>query len=77
MQKHAGRNGGKGNRSKAVDLGQIDGAGVARRQRFILAPAAALPDRTDGMNHMPRRKPVTFGNLGAAGLAAIQRAAFG
>jgi hypothetical protein len=29
------------------------------------------------MNHMPRRKPVTSGDLGAAGLAAVQRAAFG
>jgi hypothetical protein len=29
------------------------------------------------MNHMPRRKLVTFGDFGAAGLAAIQGAAFG
>jgi hypothetical protein len=29
------------------------------------------------MNHMSCRKPVTSGDLGAAGLAAVQRAAFG
>jgi hypothetical protein len=29
------------------------------------------------MNHMPCRKPVTSGDFGAAGLAAVQRAAFG
>ena len=29
------------------------------------------------MNHVPRRKLVSSGDLGAAGLAAIQRAAFG
>jgi hypothetical protein len=29
------------------------------------------------MNHVPRRKLVTFGDFGAAGLAAIQGAAFG
>ena len=73
----AGGNGGKGNRSKAAGLAQFDGAGVARRQRFILAPAATLPDRTDGMDHMPRPKIVPSSDLGAAGLAAIQGAAFG
>jgi hypothetical protein len=29
------------------------------------------------MNHMPRRQTVTPGDFGAAGLAAMQRAAFG
>ncbi len=29
------------------------------------------------MNHMPRRQPITPGDLGVAGLAAMQRAAFG
>ena len=38
---------------------------------------AAVPDRTDGMNHMPRRQPVSPGDFGAAGLAAMERAAFG
>ena len=38
---------------------------------------AAVPDRTDGMNHMPRRQPVSPGDFGAAGLAAMERAALG
>jgi hypothetical protein len=29
------------------------------------------------MDHMPRRQPISPGDLGAAGLAAIQGAAFG
>src|SRR5258706_6755616 len=72
-----GGNGGKGNRSNAVGLGQIDSAGVARRQRFILAAASPVPDRADGMNHMPRRQPVTPGDFGVTGRTAMQGAAFG
>ena len=60
-----------------MSVAEFDGSGIARRQRFILAPVAALPDRTDGMNHMPGRKLVSPGDLGAAGLAAIQGAALG
>ena len=58
-------------------LAQFDGAAIARRQRVIFALAAAMPDRADGMNHMPRRQPIPFGDFGVAGLAAIERAAFG
>ena len=29
------------------------------------------------MNHMPRRQPITVGDFGVAGLAAMERAAFG
>jgi hypothetical protein len=29
------------------------------------------------MDHMSRREPVTFGDLGVAGLATVQRPAFG
>jgi hypothetical protein len=60
-----------------VGLAQFDGASIARRQRFIFAVAAAVPDRADGMNHMPCRQPISPGDFGAAGLAAIKRAAFG
>ena len=48
-----------------------------RRKRLILAVAAAVPDRPDGVDHMPRRQPIALGDLGVAGLAAMQRAAFG
>jgi hypothetical protein len=73
----AGGDRGKGNRSKAVGLAQFDGAAIAGRQRLIFALAAAVPDRTDGMDHMPGRQPIPPGDLGIAGLAAIERAAFG
>ena len=55
---------------------QFEGAAIARRQRDILALMAALPDRADGMNHMPRRQPISPGDLGFAGRAALERAAF-
>ena len=60
-----------------MGLAQFDGAAIARGQRLIFALAAAMPDRADGMNHMPRRQPITPGDFGVAGLAAMQRAAFG
>ena len=60
-----------------MSLAQLHCAAVTRRQRLVLAFAATLPDRADGMNDMPRRKPVAMGDLGVAGLAATKRAAFG
>jgi hypothetical protein len=38
---------------------------------------SAVPDRADGMNDMPRRQPISQSDFGAAGLAAMERAAFG
>ena len=60
-----------------MGLAQPDGAVVTRRQQLIFAPVAAMPHRADGMNHMSCRQPISVGDLGAAGLAAIQGAAFG
>jgi hypothetical protein len=60
-----------------MGLAQLQCAAVTRRQRLVLAFAATVPDRADGMNDMPRRKPVARGDLGVAGLAACKRAAFG
>jgi hypothetical protein len=37
--------------------------------------AAAVPNRSDRMDDMPRRQPVAFGDLGIAGFAATKRAA--
>jgi len=73
----AGGDGGKGNRSKAVALAQRDGADIARRQRLVFALAAVVPDRTNGMNHVPGGKPVRQGDFGPTGFAAVKRAAFG
>jgi hypothetical protein len=73
----AGGNGGKRDRGKAVGVAEFNGAAIARRQRVIFALASAMPDRTDGMNHMPHRQPVTSGDFGVAGPAAMERATFG
>jgi hypothetical protein len=60
-----------------VGLTEFYDAAIARGQRLVFALAAAVPDRSDRMNDMPRRKPVTLGDLGVAGFAAMKRAAFG
>ena len=36
-----------------------------------------MPDRPNGMDHMPRRQAVALGDLGVAGLAAVERPALG
>jgi hypothetical protein len=73
----AGGDGRKGNRCEAVRLAQLHGAAITGRQRLVLALAAAVPDRSNGMNDMPRRQLVARSDPGAAGLAAAKRAAFG
>src|SRR5216684_1010996 len=32
-----------------------------------------MPDRADGMNHMPRRQPITAGDFGVAGFATAEQ----
>ena len=73
----AGGDGGKGKRCEAVCLAQLHGPAITRRERLVFACATALPDRPDGMNHVPRRQSVALGDLGVAGLATAKRAAFG
>ena len=58
-------------------LTQLDRARIAGCQRLIFATAAVVPDRTNGMNHMPGGQLVTQGDFGPAGFAAMERAAFG
>jgi hypothetical protein len=60
-----------------VSLAEREGAAITRRQRGIFALAAAVPDRADGMNHMRRRQPISGGDFGVAGFAAMEGAAFG
>jgi hypothetical protein len=60
-----------------MGLAEFDRAGVAGCQRLIFVLASAVPHRTHGMNYMPCRQTITFGDFGAAGLAAMERAAFG
>lgn len=58
-------------------IGELQGAGVAGGERGVLAVAAIVPDRADRVDHMARRQPVTAGDLGIAGVATAERAAFG
>ncbi len=67
----------KCDRAKAVVLRRLNGAAIAQRQQRVLAIAAAMPDRADGMDHMTGREPITFGDFGIARRAAMQRVAFG
>jgi hypothetical protein len=59
-----------------MDVAELDRAGVTGCKRVIFTLSAAAPDRTDSMDHMPRRQPITPGDFGAAGFAAAERAAF-
>ena len=40
-------------------MAQLDGAAIAGGQQRIFALAPAVPNRTDGMNHMPRGQTIT------------------
>jgi hypothetical protein len=71
---NAGGDGGKGNRLQVACLRQRDGAAITGCEEFIFAGLAALPDRADRVNDMPRGQPVASGNLGVSGGAAVQRA---
>jgi len=73
----AGGNRGEGDRSNAMSLAEFDGAAIARRQCLVFALAPAMPDRADGMDHMPRQQPISLGDLGVAGRTAMERAALG
>jgi hypothetical protein len=70
-------NRGKRDRGKAVVAAQFDGAAVARSKLRVLVARTTVPDGADSMDYMPRGKQITFGDFGAAGLAAMERAAFG
>ena len=58
-----------------MGLAQLERAAIAGRERRVLAVAAAMPDRTHGMDDMPRWQPVSLGDLGVAGGAAAEGAA--
>ena len=72
-----GRNGGKGDRGKAVILAEPDGAGVTGGEQIVFTLVAAVPDRSHRMDHMLGRQTISLGDLGLAGGAATKRAAFG
>jgi hypothetical protein len=67
----------EGQRSQRIFPGEFDGAAIARGQQGLFTLGATMPDRTDGMNHMPRRQPITPGDFCLAGRAAVETAALG
>jgi hypothetical protein len=73
----AGRNRGKRHRFEIVVTAKLDRTAIARGEMFILPTMAAVPDRPNGMDHMPRWKEISLGDFGVAGFAAIERAALG
>lgn len=66
---------GKRDRVQPIRGGKIERGAVAGCQQFILARAAAVPYRPNGMDHMLRKQPVATRDLRAAGLTAAERAA--
>ncbi len=60
-----------------MEAAKLDTAAIARCEQRIFVTGTAVPNRSDGMDHVPRREQVAFGDLGVAGLAAVQHPAFG
>lgn len=60
-----------------MSITKRDGAAVTGGEQFVFVPIAAMPDRSDGVDHVPRRQAVSSGDLGIAGLATVKPAAFG
>jgi hypothetical protein len=68
----AGGNGRECDGAQSSGLAKRDGAPIARGEKLVLAFAAAVPDRPDGVDHMARPQPISFCDLGVAGRAAAQ-----
>jgi hypothetical protein len=73
----AGRNRGKRNRFEIVVTTKLDRTAIARGELLILPAITTVPDRPDGMDHVPCWQEISFGDFGVARLAAVERAAFG
>ena len=56
---------------------KFDRAAIARGEQIIFATVAAIPHRTNGVDHMLCLEPIALGDFGVAGRAAIQRTALG
>jgi hypothetical protein len=73
----AGGDRGKGNRAEIVRATERDRGRIAGCEQFVLAAAAAIPDRTDRMDDVFRGKPITPGHFRIARGAAAKGTAFG
>ena|SRR5882762_9143624 len=68
----AGGNCGVRDRAEAVGLAEMKSTAVAGGEQFILVLMAAMPDWSDGMNHVFGGEPVALRDLCVTGLAAIK-----
>src|SRR5262245_49332677 len=72
-----GRNGRISERCEFVCGGEIKSRLVAPCQKSLFVLAAATPYRSDGVDHVTRPEPIALCDLGGAGVATTQPAAFG
>jgi hypothetical protein len=68
-------NGRECDRGERDRLTERDRTPIAGGQELVLALVAALPHRSDSMDHMARRQPISSGDLGIAGRTAAERSA--
>ena len=57
-------------------MAELDRTAIARGELLILPTVAAVPDRPDGMDHVPCWKEISSGDPGIAGFAAVECPAF-
>ena len=68
---------GKATDTRPCFSAKFDRAAIAGGELIVLAAGAAVPDRPNRMDHVPGLEPIALGDLGVAGLAAVEHAAFG
>lgn len=56
---------------------ELDGTAIASGEQIVFAKAAAVPDRSNCVDHMLGFEPVAPGDFGIAGRTTIQRATLG
>jgi len=60
-----------------VLLAEFQRAAVTGSEQIVFAEAAAVPHRPNRVDHVGGLEPITPGDLGIAGLAAVERTTFG
>jgi hypothetical protein len=56
---------------------KLDRAAITGSKQIVLAVTAAIPDRSNRVDDVPGLEAIALGDLGVAGGAAAERAAFG
>src|SRR5579862_4372208 len=73
---NAGGNRRKGDRGQIVVAAKRDGAAITGGEQLVFAALAAIPDWSNRVNDMAGSQPIAFADLGVAGLATTELAAF-